>query len=210
MENLQRHTVSGLRHICDLLGAPESEDDTPVAEMVSHGNDNRDGYVKWGVAGDEVLVPSGLQFCRLVRIEFTVPFQMTREHPLLPFCSWYAAACTVVYTASKAICCSSAASHGAENKGGYLIFPASCFPSAFGVCRCTSWSLFLILWWTRRIAQRRNEGTRRAVGQQGRGLDTGLQIAPVTEAANSAWRSVSHGQQRSRPPCSSSFLQRWP
>ncbi|CAM9259165.1 unnamed protein product [Pylaiella littoralis] len=34
MENLQRHTVSGLRHICDLLGAPESEDDAPVAEMV--------------------------------------------------------------------------------------------------------------------------------------------------------------------------------
>ncbi|CAN0564747.1 unnamed protein product, partial [Ectocarpus sp. 12 AP-2014] len=34
MENLQRHTVSGLRHICDLLGAPESEDDTHVAEMV--------------------------------------------------------------------------------------------------------------------------------------------------------------------------------
>lgn len=35
MENLQRHTVSGLRHICDLLGAPEPEDDTHVAEMVS-------------------------------------------------------------------------------------------------------------------------------------------------------------------------------
>lgn len=34
MENLQRHTVSGLRHICDLLGAPESEDDTHVADMV--------------------------------------------------------------------------------------------------------------------------------------------------------------------------------
>lgn len=34
MENLQRHTVSGLRHICDLLGASESEDDTHVAEMV--------------------------------------------------------------------------------------------------------------------------------------------------------------------------------
>ncbi|CAM9105161.1 unnamed protein product [Ectocarpus fasciculatus] len=34
MENLQRHTVSGLRHICDLLGAPESEDDAHVAEMV--------------------------------------------------------------------------------------------------------------------------------------------------------------------------------
>ncbi|CAM9828683.1 unnamed protein product, partial [Scytosiphon promiscuus] len=30
MENLQRHTVSGLRHICDLLGAPEPEDDTHV------------------------------------------------------------------------------------------------------------------------------------------------------------------------------------
>lgn len=35
MENLQRHTVSGLRHICDLLGAPESEDDTHVTDMVS-------------------------------------------------------------------------------------------------------------------------------------------------------------------------------
>lgn len=34
VENLQRHTVSGLRHICDLLGASESEDDTHVAEMV--------------------------------------------------------------------------------------------------------------------------------------------------------------------------------
>lgn len=38
MENLQRHTVSGLRHICDLLGAPESEDDAHVAEMVSWVN----------------------------------------------------------------------------------------------------------------------------------------------------------------------------
>ena len=27
--------MSGLRHICDLLGAPEPEDDTHVAEMVS-------------------------------------------------------------------------------------------------------------------------------------------------------------------------------
>lgn len=34
VENLQRHTVSGLRHICDLLGASESEDDAHVAEMV--------------------------------------------------------------------------------------------------------------------------------------------------------------------------------
>lgn len=34
MENLQRHTVSGLRHICELLGTPEPEDETHVAEMV--------------------------------------------------------------------------------------------------------------------------------------------------------------------------------
>ncbi|CAM9478053.1 unnamed protein product [Discosporangium mesarthrocarpum] len=34
VENLQRHTVSGLRHICDLLGAQEPEDDSHVAEMV--------------------------------------------------------------------------------------------------------------------------------------------------------------------------------
>lgn len=39
MENLQRHTVSGLRHICDLLGAPETEDDAHVAEMVSRTPD---------------------------------------------------------------------------------------------------------------------------------------------------------------------------
>jgi len=35
MENLQRNTVSGLRHICDLLGATESEEEAQVAEMVS-------------------------------------------------------------------------------------------------------------------------------------------------------------------------------
>lgn len=44
MENLQRHTVSGLRHICDLLGAPESEDDAHVAEMVSWVNVGMDSW----------------------------------------------------------------------------------------------------------------------------------------------------------------------
>lgn len=92
MENLQRHTVSGLRHICDLLGAPESEDDTPVAEMVSHGNEGWDGSVK-GRASQETKYPypHRLQSCHLVPIEFTSPFQTTRDHPLLPFCSWCAA-----------------------------------------------------------------------------------------------------------------------
>lgn len=37
MEHLQRHTISGLRHICELLGAPEAEDDSHVAEMVCSG-----------------------------------------------------------------------------------------------------------------------------------------------------------------------------
>lgn len=59
MENLQRHTVSGLRHICDLLGAPESEDDAPVAEMVSHVNEAGPGLHAGGWPGGEEPMLTG-------------------------------------------------------------------------------------------------------------------------------------------------------
>lgn len=42
MENLQRQTMSGFKHIYDLLGAPEPEDDSHVADIVSTLNAGED------------------------------------------------------------------------------------------------------------------------------------------------------------------------